>query len=112
MSSTDESAYSSPKGLTLQEAQEIVPRARVKRLTERWESGMETTRREAPTTDAEPAKAEDELKLAMPGTLHTKVDLTEPPNKGRPVRLDVMEVGAVQVPITGRRTQTFPPGSR
>lgn len=43
-STTDESAFSSPKGLTREEAAEIVPKETVKTLTEKWESGVDPSR--------------------------------------------------------------------
>mmetsp|Transcript_20799 Transcript_20799/g.65395 ORF Transcript_20799/g.65395 Transcript_20799/m.65395 type:complete len:120 (-) Transcript_20799:202-561(-) len=44
-SSTDESAFSQPKGLSREEAVAIVPPSRVKTLTDKWETGsIETTR--------------------------------------------------------------------
>ncbi|KAJ8610350.1 hypothetical protein CTAYLR_003876 [Chrysophaeum taylorii] len=62
--SADASAFSSPKGLSKEEAETIVPRSRVKELTDQWETGR--------------CSSSDDVGASAP----TTVDLTGPPEKG------------------------------
>lgn len=75
--STDESAFTVSKGLSREEAQAIVPRSRVKRLSEKW--GGAVPKSSSPSSKAEAVKVD----LTGP-TDAVKVDLTDKPRDRQP----------------------------
>lgn len=78
--STDESAFTVSKGLSREEAQAIVPRSRVKRLSEKWGGAVPKS-----SSQQQLVKKTEAVKVDLTGpTDAVKVDLTDKPRDRQP----------------------------